>query len=433
MRFLGIGDYNSLADMHWCMAQAGHEVRVHVAQPEAKDIFSGLLMQTSHWRNELDWIREAADDGIVVFESADRGELQDQLRADGFNVIGGSAFGDRLENDRAFGQDFLRSVGLRTAATYQFDSYAAALCFLEANPGRYVFKLNGSHTASTRNYIGMLDDGADLRALLEREREQRGKQPISFVLMQHLQGVEVGIGAYFNGTAFLSPALLDWEHKRLFPGDLGELTGEMGTLLTYRGAETLFDQSLARCADALRASGYCGYINLNTIVNEDGLWPLEFTCRFGYPGFAICDALHAEGWPSIFRKMTRRDSLQIETHPGFAVGVVGTVPPFPYEYGYEQLSKGTPIFLPADLTPSERANLHFGEVALRGAQLVCAGSVGYIVVATGRGADAHAAQRSAYQLIDKLAVSRLRYRTDIADQFLRRDDIDLRRWGWLRD
>jgi phosphoribosylamine--glycine ligase len=64
-----------------------------------------------------------------------------------------------------------------------------------------------------------------------------------------------------------------------------------------------FAATLARMEPLLRANLYCGYINLNTIVNEQGIWPLEFTCRFGYPGFAVLDPLQITSWPQLFRMM----------------------------------------------------------------------------------------------------------------------------------
>ena len=431
MRFLGVGDYNDLAAMYHGLAARGHEVRVFIEDDACSDVFGGMLELSSDWRADLGWVREAGDQGVLLFESATRGAEQDALRREGFQVIGGSAFGDRLEADREFGQSVLRGIGLNTARSHHFTDYQAAISFLQRAPKRFVLKFNGANNQRTRNYIGELDDCADMLALLAMYSVHAAGKATDFVLMEHLRGVEVGVGAYFNGAAFLQPACIDFEHKRFFPGELGELTGEMGTIVSYRQSHRLFDATLAPLAQQLAASGYCGYINVNLIVNEEGLWPLEFTSRFGYPGFAICDALHLEPWEDIFVRMLRRDGLGIATCDGFAAGVVLTVPPFPYRHGYQELSKGEPIFFRPGMSEADRAALYFAEVAQVGSQLVTSGATGYIGVATGTGATVQQASEQAYRLARKVVVPNLRYRTDIGDRVVEHDLDRLRQLQWL--
>jgi phosphoribosylamine---glycine ligase len=428
VRFLGIGDTVDLGDMYLRLQSAGHEVRVFAADAEAHDVMRSMLRFSDDWREELDWIRAAGNDGVVLIETASLGEVQDELRRDGFNVIGGSALGDRLENDREYGQSVLRSVGLQTAASHEFTNFSEAIDFVERTRGRYVFKLNGSEWSSTRGYVGAMASGDDMRAFLRSaQRTWPSDEEPSFVLMDHLSGVEVGVGAFFNGERFLEPANLDWEHKRFFPGDIGELTGEMGTVVTYHGAERIFEASLGRVAPLLRETGYCGYVNLNTIANDEGIWPLEFTCRFGYPGFPILDSLHKCGWDEIFRSLIARDARRVPTHDGYSVGVVITVPPFPYSSGYDALGKGRPICFEDDLDDIDRDSLHYGEVDIRDGQLVTAGLIGYIMVVTGLGESIEAAREQAYRRVNKVVIPNARYRNDIGVRLIQRDLAEMQR------
>jgi len=432
MRFLGIGDYNDLGDMYLRLMAAGHEVRVHVADPKRRDTLGGFLTLVDEWQSQLDWVSAAGRDGIILFENVNAGHIQDRLRQAGFAVVGGSREGDRLENDRAYGQAILRALQVQTAATYEFSDFDDAIAFVQSHPGRYVFKLNGTGHRSGDNYVAELDDGADLIAWLETS-QRRWDRPAAphFVLMEHLSGIEIGVGAYFDGTDFLQPACLDWEHKRFCNGDLGELTGEMGTLVTYRGAERLFAATLGRLKERLRHAGHCGYININTIVNEDGIWPLEFTCRFGYPGFSILDSLHAEEWDKILYRMAHQGGGTLSTHSGYGIGVVLTVPPFPYQSGYQEMSKGLPIMFRGELTANDRRNVHYCEVAMKDGRLVTSGVAGQLMIVTGRGDTVEAAQAEAYALARRVVVPNLRYRTDIGDSFLQRDCARLQRLGIL--
>lgn len=426
MRFLGIGDAADLSALYLRLADEGHEVKIFIGNSICQDTLGGLIERVDDWKVELDWIRAAGQNGCILFENVGegRGEAQNTLRRKGYNVIGSSAFGARLENERGFAQKLLASLGFATAPVFEFSDRREAMRFIADRPARYVFKSNGPDAAT---FVGHHSRGADVSALLA------GDSPVgpSFILMDFLEGVEMGVGAYFNGEEFLRPACLDWEHKRFFPGDLGELTGEMGTVVTYSRSQSFFERTLALMQPPLKQHGYCGYINLNTIVNKEGIWPLEFTCRFGYPGYAILDPLQLTPWSKLFRSMLDRNPTQFETAPGFSVGIVVTTPPFPYSREQVDEPKGLPIVFEGELSPAEKRNLHFGEVALTSGGLVTSGACGYTLVVTGTGASIEEARNTATELVRKVSVADARYRCDIGQKLIDGDFARVERLGLL--
>jgi phosphoribosylamine--glycine ligase len=427
MRFLGIGDTADLASLYLRLAADGHDVKIYIDSRFCRDTLQGLIPRVENWQTELDWIREAGSDGCILFENVGggRGELQDRLRADGLNVIGSSAYGARLENDRSYAQRILADLDLPTAPVFEFSRTQEAIRFIAQRPAQYVVKSNGPDAAT---FVGSLPDGADVSAHLASDENL---EKCNFILMEFVQGIEMGVGAYFNGDDFLLPACLDWEHKRFFPGDLGELTGEMGTVVTFSGSATFFDRTLGRMRPLLKQNGYCGYINLNTMVNRDGIWPLEFTCRFGYPGYAILDPLQRTRWAELFRALLDRQSSRFEVESGFSVGIVITTPPFPYSREHVPEPKGLPIVFRSDLSPAERANLHFGEVALVNGVLVTSGAYGYTLVVTGTGDTIKAARDAANACADKVVIPNARYRRDIGQRLIDGDFDKIRRLGLI--
>ncbi|TPG52356.1 phosphoribosylamine--glycine ligase [Roseomonas nepalensis] len=420
MRILAIGPRAYLGDIYLALQREGHEVRVHAEDPPGDRAFGGLIDTVPDWRAELDWVGR---DGIVFFERIERGAVQDALRAQGYRVVGGSAFGDRLEGERDFGQAVLREAGLAIAESHPFEHPALALEWLGRNPGRYVLK----HDEVGRNtFVGDHPEGLDLAFMLRRAGEGR------VLLMERIEGVEVGVGAYFDGTAFLRPACIDFEHKRFFPGEMGEMTGEMGTLASYEGAEPLFAATLDRVAPRLAAAGHVGYVNLNLMVNERGVWPLEFTCRFGNPGFAVLAALQADGWGDLMARMAMpREPRRFATTPGWSVAIVLTVPPFPDHRATAEPSEDPPVFFLRPPEGAEQDSYHFVDMRREDGQLLGRRRSGHLMIVTGTGPTIEAAQAAARARAGNVVAPELRWRSDIGDRFLGGERERLRALGWL--
>jgi phosphoribosylamine--glycine ligase len=422
VRILGITETCDLGSLYLRLLGDGHEVKVTVSEPLAQGTMDGLVPRAADWQSELEWIREAGRDGLIIFEAVGFGQLQDALRGKGFNVVGGSAFGDRLENDRAFALDLLARQDLKIAQVREFTRPSDALADLEARPRRCVFKL--SHSAAG-TFVGTLADGSDVAALLKVKGVPDGQ---AFILMDHVEGVETGVGAYFNGNSFLRPACVDWEHKSFFTGNMGELTGEMGTVATFTGSQRLFETTLEPLEPLFRAAGHVGWVNLNTIINESGIWPLEFTCRFGYPGFAVLEPLQAVSWAELFKLLISPGSSSFGTHEGFSTCIVLTTPPMPLS----RKEVDAPVGLPVMIGDIDERHLHLGEVGAQGPDLVTAGLYGWTAVVTGTGDTVEAAKAAAYSNAAKVFAPNMRYRLDIGDRLIGGELALLSKWQWLQ-
>lgn len=422
MRVLGVTETCDLGSMYLRLIAEGHEVKVAVSEPLASGTMAGMVPRVADWKAELPWVRAAGEEGLVLFEAVGFGALQDELRGEGFNVIGGSVLGDRLEADRALAQQLLAELGLSVAPAVEFSSAENAIADLQKRPRRCVFKRSAS---GGDTFVGSMSDGRDVAVFLHSVTLAPGER---FVLMDYVDGVEAGVGAYFNGERFLRPACVDWEHKRFFAGDMGELTGEMGTVATFDRSEALFEATLARIQPMLRDAGHVGWVNLNTIINEQGVWPLEFTCRFGYPGFAVLEPLQALGWGELFRSITARQEASFPSVEGYSVCVVLSTPPFPYSRKEVQAPVGFPVIVDG----LEPQHLHWGEAGRAGDEIVTAGLYGWTAVVTGTGRTISQAQAAAYARAARVHTPNLRYRLDIGDKLMGGDLRRLTDWGWLR-
>ncbi|MFH0830731.1 MAG: phosphoribosylglycinamide synthetase C domain-containing protein [Parcubacteria group bacterium] len=406
----------------WKVLREGHQVRCFIGDRGDADVFNGFLEKVDNWKKHIDW----AD--VVVFDDVGFGAEADRLRKAKKLVVGGSLYTDRLELDREFGSDEMKQAGLTTLQHWNFDNFPAAIKFLKENPARYVFKPSGEISSQDKGllFIGREEEGKDLLEVLESNAKAWSKRIKTFQLQKFAAGVEIAVGAFFDGNDFITPVCVNFEHKKLFPGDMGPSTGEMGTLMYWCEPNTIFRQTLAKLKTRLAAAHYTGYIDVNCIVNAKGIYPLELTSRFGYPTVSIQMEGMLSATGDFLYAMSRGEQYPLRTKRGFQIGVVIAVPPFPYtdKSEWDIYKDSTIIF------KKGTEGIYLGDVKLVDGAWRLAGQTGYVAVATGAGSTVEEARHQAYGRLKSIILQNMFYRTDIGKRW-EEDSDRLQTWGYL--
>jgi phosphoribosylamine--glycine ligase len=425
-KFLFVSWEGLIADIAWQVMKEGHEAKLWIQNLEETGIGDGFVAKTDDWRREIDW----AD--VVVFDDVlGMGAFAEELRNAGKPVVGGSPYTDRLEDDRAFGQQELKSVGVSTIPHENFISFDEAVKYVEANPNRYVIKPSGEAQNIKRLlFVGEEDDGRDVIQVLQDYKRAWSDKVKEFQLQRRIMGVEVAVGAFFNGKEFVTPVCVNFEHKKLFPGDIGPPTGEMGTSMFWSEPNRLFNATLKKMEAKLAEARYTGYMDINCIVNNNGIYPLEFTSRFGYP----CVSIQQEGlltpMGDLLRELAAGTSTRLRARSGFQIGVRIVVPPFPYNdpETLENTSKDSVILFK---TPS-REGIHIEDVRTADGEWLVTGTSGVVLIVCGAGPTMKQAQRQAYNRVRNIMIPHMYYRDDIGERWYE-DSDRLHAWGYLRE
>ncbi|MFZ5478223.1 MAG: phosphoribosylamine--glycine ligase [Myxococcota bacterium] len=423
-RFLFVSIDGLCSDLAWRVSEEGHEVRLFIRSEAQREVGDGFVTKSTDWEGDL-----ARADVVVFDDTLGQGVVAEGLRGRGHAVVGGTAYTDRLEDDRDFGQRELAAAGVRTLPCAAFERFDDAIAYVRANPAAYVFKPCGEAANLKRLlYVGQRDDGEDLVQLLGSYRGTWDTRVTSFQLQRRVLGVEVGVTAFFDGTRFLAPVCVNFEHKRLFPGELGPMTGEMGTSLFWSPPNRLFREVLLPMESRLREVGYHGAIDVNCIATEEAAWPLEFTCRFGFPTILIQSESLVTPLGELLEGLARGGAPDFRARPGFTVGVNVRVPPYPYDDPviFDSFAKERRV----DFRDGRRDGVHIQDMKRVGDDWVLTGVDACPLLVAGHGLTMREARAQTYARIGGLLLPGMYYRNDIGERW-GEDGDRLLAWGWL--
>ena len=122
-------------------------------------------------------------------------------------VVGGTPYTDRLEDDRAFGQQELKAAGVadHPAGELHLVRRRDRLRAREPEPLRDQAERRGAERTSSCLFVGEDDDGKDVLQVLEDYKRAWSDKIKEFQLQRRIVGVEVAAGAFFNGKRVRLP------------------------------------------------------------------------------------------------------------------------------------------------------------------------------------------------------------------------------------
>ncbi len=419
------------------LQKEGNEVRFFIEKKHSRGCLDNILEKTENWQENLNWVGK---EGLIIFDEIGFGKIQDDLRKEGYKVFGGCELGDKLEADRVYGQEIFKKYGLKTVELVDFDNIEDAVIYVKSNPKAWVIKQNGNLSKSI-NYVGHFSDGKDVISMLKNYLTNDLINREKITLQERIDGIEIAVGRYFNGTDWVGPMNINVEHKKLFPGDVGPMTSEMGTLawLSENENNKLYKETLSKLKPLLKEIGFRGAFDINCIVNETGAYPLEATARMGSPIILLHAELFKSPWADFMNAVASGEKFNLKYKKGYGIVNLVATSPFPFtpqiDHPNENILYGVNIYFD-EVAKEDWDHIYLEEVSLRTNSVTpihyISGYQGYILYVTNTANTVKKAREKNLDIIKKFVIPKMFYRNDIGVRFETKDYKKLKKWGYLR-
>lgn len=431
MNVLIVDTFGYGLDLAMRMQSFGHDIRWYMLpmnNGERNTTGDGMIPKVPDWRDHTEWA-----DLIVMTANRKFTKELDVLRATGYPVFGPTEEATQWEFDRLLGQQVLQDCRINTVPMVEFSAFKDAIEYIKKNPGRYACKPSVDLEDKATSHCGKSDTGKDLVSVLSHwDKTVQKRYP--FVLQPFVKGIEMAVGGHFGRDGWVGPWVHNFEFKKLFTGDMGPNTGEMGTVVHAVEESLLAEMVLKPLTAKLLRMNYTGYIDIAVIVQETGkVCPLEFTSRSGWPLDHILNSVF-KGDPATWRKDALDGLDSISYDSSTFTGLVYCQPDFPYDKRKKESVEGY------QLDDSEKIGSNFHPVEIKMGEgvddslktVVMPVSTGtFLAVITGKGDTVAKSGAAAYRNLGKISFSNSPgYRLDIGDRL--KDQIPvLKRHGFV--
>jgi phosphoribosylamine---glycine ligase len=362
--------------------------------------------------------KEQIDLTIVGPEDPLAAGIVDRFQSAGLRIFGPTAAAARIEADKAFAKEIMRSQAIPTAEARIFRTYRDARNYLASRDSAVVVKAAG---LAKGKGVMVCDDPAQALREVERIMVDRifGRAGDTVVIEEKLVGQEASVLAFVDGhSVYLLESAQD--HKAIGDNDTGPNTGGMGAyspapIVTDAVYEQVQSEIVVPLLEGMNRhdATYKGLLYAGLMLTPGGPKVLEFNCRFGDP----------EAQPILMRLKTdlldvieatidgRLDRITLEWDPRPAVCVVMASGGYPGDY-----EKGKEIHGLEDAAEVQDVVVFHAGTKRDGDRVVTSG--GRVLGVTALGNDLAEAQRRAYQAVDRISFEGACCRRDIGAKAL---------------